>query len=214
MQSLPAELSNILNLAYEAMIAHPQHDLNLGYRRLIYEQLDPGTDIPPQKERDGLKRRVNLAILAAEKVLPFWEKVYPGNGLPQRCLQLARQVLHGQVDDNEAWKQRDLLWAKLVEMGNEDRENQAVQGAGFSAVQVLTAVLRDERFDPGQIDLNLTDADINPDEMDSAFFAAAAYADGAVWDDASDSGKRREFWEWWLKEAAPMVWGTLQNMTS
>jgi len=31
---------------------------------------------------------------------------------------------------------------------------------------------------------DLTDADINPDEMDSAFFAAAAYANGAVWDDA------------------------------
>jgi len=42
--------------------------------------------------------------------------------------------------------------------------------------------------------------------MDSSFFAAAAYAGGAVWDSDSDSLKRREFWEWWLNEAVPMAW--------
>ncbi|MBU7005761.1 Imm5 family immunity protein [Phosphitispora fastidiosa] len=206
MASFPEELSKTLNLAYQAMTAHPQHDLNLGYRWLIYEQLGPGKGESRQTGSDGLKKRVNLAISATEKVLPLWGKVYPGNSLPERCIQLANQVLLGQVDANEAWKQRDLFWDHLVEMGNKDQANQVVHGAGFSAVQVLNAVLRNERFDSRQINLNLTDADVNPDEMDAAFFAAAAYANGAVWDEASDSLKRREFWEWWLKEAVPLAW--------
>ncbi|OPX86540.1 MAG: hypothetical protein A4E53_02973 [Pelotomaculum sp. PtaB.Bin104] len=203
---VPAELIQAIGLAHEAMMAHLQHDLNLGYRRLIWAGLGPHMNSSCQNELIGLKRRVNLAILAAQMVLPIWNKFYPSDDLPYRCIDLARQVLNKNLDENVAWEQRNMFWSKLIDKGNRDQENQVVQGVGFSAVQVLTTALRDEIFEPLKIDLNLTDADIDPEAMDSSFFAAAAYANGAIWNSGSDSLKRQKFWEWWLKEAVPMAW--------
>ena len=60
-------------------------------------------------------------------------------------------------------------------------------------------------------ELHVTDADIDPDDMDASFFAASVYANGAVWNLESGPLLRREFWEWWLKQAVPLSWNSISG---
>ena len=73
-------------------------------------------------------------------------------------------------------------------------------------MQTLTTALRDEVFDRNQIDLEANDSEIDPDEHDSGFCSAAAYSNGPVWAKDSDSGRRKEFWDWWLTDAVLAAW--------
>ncbi|MBW4506868.1 MAG: hypothetical protein KME64_10195 [Scytonematopsis contorta HA4267-MV1] len=63
----------------------------------------------------------------------------------------------------------------------------------------------DEEFEQDDINYDLTDADVDAYESDSSFWAAAAYANGPVWEPMSDATKRLEFWDWWLTTAVPMA---------
>ncbi len=206
MNSLPEKLNRALSQSHEAMLQHPKHDLNLGYRHLIWAEFGISKSLSNQDALIGHKRRTYLAIFSAKHVLPIWNKFYVNNDLSYRSLNLAEKTLNKTIDEETAWKERNMHWERLLEMGNLEEKYQNVHGAGFSAVQALTTSLRDEIFDPSKINLELTDADIDPEEMDASFFASAAQANGAVWDSNSDSLKRKEFWEWWIREAVPNSW--------
>ena len=200
------KLNRALSKAHEAISGHPKHDLDLGYRHLIWAEFGFPKSHSNQDDLMGYKRRTCLAILTARHVLPIWNKFYLNNDLPGRSINLALKMFNEKVEEETAWKERNMSWEQLLEMGNLDEKYQNVHGAGFSAVQALTTSLRDEIFDPLEINLELTDADIDPDEMDASFFASVAFAKGPVWDPDSDSLKRKEFWEWWIKEAVPNAW--------
>ncbi|OYD96307.1 hypothetical protein CDG76_05705 [Nostoc sp. 'Peltigera membranacea cyanobiont' 210A] len=63
------------------------------------------------------------------------------------------------------------------------------------------------------IDFNLTD-NRDTEGNDAAFFAACAYANGAVWETISgksDSARRLEFWLWWLNVAIPSAWEAIEE---
>lgn len=209
MSLLPDILTQELDQAHRVMMLDPQHDVSLGYRRSIWALLGPHMGSPDPNRSIGLRRRVNLAILATQRVLPIWNRVYPCDNLPCHALDFARQVLDKTLADEIAWEWKNSFWSQLVQLGNEDPQNQVVHGVGFSAVQALTATLRDEVFSPSEVDLKLTDADVDPSELDSSFFSAAAYSHGAVWDPYSNSSRRKGFWEWWLKYAVPAAWKTV-----
>ncbi len=196
--SLPTELTQVIKNAQDAVEKHPYHDLNLGYRQAIWAALGPSLKTSQRGGNNaGLKRRAFLAILTTRYVLPIWERVRPEDHILQDLLAEAEQVLTGTVDKETAWNDRDRFWVYFVDMGNEDEKKQIISGVGFAAVHALTVALQDESFDPSNINYNLTDADIDPDEMDSSFFAASTYANGPVSEPDSDAEKRRDFWEWW-----------------
>ncbi len=84
---------------------------------------------------------------------------------------------------------------------------------GCAAVASLDTAIFDENFDPDEIDFNLTD-NRDTEANDVAFFAACAYANGAVWETISgksDSAKRLEFWSWWLNVAVPSAWEVIKD---
>lgn len=69
---------------------------------------------------------------------------------------------------------------------------------GCAAVAALDTAINNKTFDPDDIDFNMTDNQ-DTEGNDSSFFAACAYADGAVWKTVSgehDTTKRLEFWYW------------------
>lgn len=204
--TVPEEIDNIIVKSLEAINSHPQHDLNLGYRRLVWTVFGPHKSIGTHDSQRGLIRRVNLAILTTKYVLPLWENVWPEDSSPQFLLGEAQKVLSGSIPDDDGWTTRNQHWEKYVEAGYEVEEHQIALNVGFSAVQTLTASLQDEVFEPSSIDESLSDAEIDPDQMDSSFFSAAAYSGGAIWETGSSAQKRKAFWEWWLSEAVITAW--------
>ncbi len=51
----------------------------------------------------------------------------------------------------------------------------------------------------------LLDADVDPYELDTTFFASSSYAGGTIWQEESDPIRRKEFWGWYLDQAIPQV---------
>jgi len=49
-------------------------------------------------------------------------------------------------------------------------------------------------------------ADEDHDSHDGPLYACAAYSGDLPWGKRSDPVKRREFWDWWLREAAPAAY--------
>lgn len=207
--SLPKELTQAIENARDAMLRYPQHDIGAGYRHTIWAALGPRADSPQETKSIGLKRRATLAILSTQHVLPLWERARPGDTTPQHILAEAERALNKAVDKQKVWKDRNRYWVQFNDLINENEKNDVIASVGFAAVQALTAALQDERFDPDRIDIHLTDFDIDVEELDASFFAAAAYAHGPIWAPQSSAAKRREFWEWWLKDAVPSVWNAI-----
>ena len=87
-----------------------------------------------------------------------------------------------------------------------DSEEEPAAAVGYSALEALSVAVQDEAFDERAVDLASSDADLDADEIDAALSASVAYANGAILYPGSDHVRRREFWEWWLKEAVPAAW--------
>lgn len=193
-------LDQITAQAITAVYSHPQHDLNLGYRQAIWAAYGSANNY-------GHKKRAILAILTAKSVLPIWNNVWHDDSTPHQILNTAEQVLNGTLNNQIARNYRDEVWTifenKASEQEFQSLEYQKPINAGLAAIAALNTALYDEEFDPDNIDYNLTDADMDAYETDSSFWAAAAYANGPIWEPMSNANKRLEFWDWWLTTAVP-----------
>jgi hypothetical protein len=204
-QSLQLQISDAL----AAMRQHPLNDLNLGWRWAIYTALGPHLFGEDTIDMTGYLRRTALACLSVRKVLPIWEQAKPADRTAHQILAKAEQVLHGKVNPQILSQKPAAYWTlmdSLYYFADENGEDPSYIGVGYGAACALSVALWDEKFDPNHVDYNLTEASFDPYEWDVAFHAAAAYADGAVWEQNSNTVKRREFWEWWLTEALPKAW--------
>ncbi|MEU6402925.1 Imm5 family immunity protein [Streptomyces sp. NPDC046985] len=68
------------------------------------------------------------------------------------------------------------------------------------------AVNRDALVGEFSADPELSEMDMDSEDWDPSFFASVAMAGGAVWEESGDSEKRREFWHWYLEDAAPRAY--------
>jgi hypothetical protein len=211
--SLPNILIEELERAKVVVLQHPQHDLALGQRQTIWNLMGSKTDVPDRRNL-GYRRRVNLAIQSTRHVLPIWEAIWSEDPTPQRILVEAEQVLNGTTDLEQAWVDRNQFWVYALDLSNTQEAYHTDSFVAFSAVQALTTALTDEIFDPCHIDKTLTDADIDPEELDASFCAAVAFSRGAVWTENSDASKRQQFWNWWLEDAVPSAWESVQLPSS
>lgn len=186
-----------------AVVAHPQHDLRLGLRQRVWVALGPrqhGADVSI-----GRVRRIALAHEAATKVLPIWTKAVPDDRMPEAVLRAADRFCSQTIAMRDAWEERNLYWQYFVEKSCADERLQIACAVGFAAVQTLTVVLEDEKFDPASMNESLTDQEIDADDLDAAFFSAAAFAGGPVWVPESNALLRYDFWMWWLGAAAHLM---------
>lgn len=199
---LPANLVSLIDQSHLALAGDPVHDLRLGYRRAIWAALGPrGSAALACAESLGWRRRVDLASESVRFVLPLWNAHWPDDDTPRWLLSAAHQVLLGTLNRLEAEQIRQ-RWFDVPLPENASRDQQIAWEVLHAADQVLAAALWDERFDPGDVDLAVTDLDVNPDELDASYFAAFAYSGGGIWEKKSNSSRRR-FWEWWLTIAVP-----------
>lgn len=194
--AIPSGLQNLIQQALESVYRHPQHDLNLGYRHAIWAAFGD----------NGHLRRTAIAVSTVRHVLPIWNRRFKNDDRPQQVLTLAEKVISGDVSKAEAEKESQNLWREMQQLGY-DNSSMAFT-VGCAAVASLDTAIFDENFDRDEIDFNLTD-NRDTEGNDAAFFAACAYANGAVWETVSgksDSAKRLEFWSWWLNVAVPTAW--------
>jgi hypothetical protein len=153
-----------------------------------------------------------LAIAAVERVLPPWDGHFPGDDWPRRMIDAARGYLAGSVSFEEAERAWVEGWSRGDSVNNESFDRGDEQGIDlalvcYAASRAVFAALYDERFDPGRAaGSGEEDGEIEPDEQDAAYIAAAAVAGGYLKDPRSDKAARREFWEWYLAEAVPAAW--------
>ena len=167
--------------------------LEVGARRAIWAALGGRDD-------SGRRARTILAISASEHVHPIWKAVWPEDPLPERLIDLARQLLLRAVDPQRASREADSAQNRLDALAARSLDAPAV-AAGYSAHRALFCALYDEAFDPNDVDVDALDEDTQPDERDSSFLAAVACSGCPHWDPASRNEERRTFWLWWLGEA-------------
>jgi hypothetical protein len=222
--ALPQNLQRTIAEAHTALIEHPQHALLPIYRQHIYEALGavhhPYEPLDPRAHRI----RVTLDLLTVRRVLPIWQAERPDFPWPQRLVEIAEAVLNGSVSREEARDEADAASALLEEvqdvedgvanahdLANGETLSNLIRFSGVSlpafyvceaAVETLFVASGLFRFDLGDSSPEETDADMDPWSSDTAHWASTAYA-GRVWEPSSDPVKRKEFWEWWLKEAVP-----------
>lgn len=204
--SLPGVLIQAIEWAHVAVRKHPQHDLSLGYRQAIWAAMGPRQRPSAAVNPVGLERRTTLAVEATRHVLPIWQQRFPNDTTPQQILDEVDRLLDGQVTIQQATDDRGNFWEYFDELVYQDEDNTNAASVGTAAVQALSAAIFDEDFPANNIDYQRVDKGTDPYELDASFYAAAAYAGGAVWEETSSSAKRREFWEWWLNEAVPSAY--------
>jgi hypothetical protein len=149
----------------------------------------------------GRAARARLARDAVRHVLPLWEAQRPGDGDPERLLDMVEPVLAGSVDEAEVREAAGKLWGHVdnmvVTLGPEFPFH-----VGYAASKALLAAMFDEPLDATDANPDRTDAGRDPRQLDTAFIASTAAADGSPWIPDSDPVRRRTFWEWWLGAAA------------
>lgn len=209
---LPDNLIKTIQEAQRAVEIHPWHDLNLGYRQMIWNLFGSYTRRKPGPypltiqlhKSQGLQRRTRLAILSVQRVLSAWENSgiissYP----PRQILFDAEQVLAGQIDQTLPLEKLRHYSAIEIWYGIELRKPEAMVSEVYAAA---VAALFDETFDPLSIDTEFLDVDIGFEKWDASIHAANVYSGGVLWYDTCDYEKRLEFWQWWLSEAVPEAW--------
>lgn len=206
----PKALSQLISEASLAVHNHPQHDLDLGYRQAIWAALGALGGVSNAIGGIGHKRRAILAVFTARKVMPIWERTWPNDKRPSQILTKAEQLVHGSEDVKAATEYGDQFWT-WIEQSIGAYEDKIPVYVGASAVKALFVALQDEQFEYTDINFQRTDADVDVYDLDASYFAAAAYANGSIWEPESDSAKRRKFWEWWLNEAVPSAWSAVSG---
>ncbi|BAZ16818.1 hypothetical protein NIES4071_86960 [Calothrix sp. NIES-4071] len=200
---IPSTLQKLIVDGLSSVRSHPSHDLNLGYRHAIWSAF--GDD------ENGHRCRTFLAIETVRHVLPIWNKKFPHDDRPEYILNIAEKKLAGTISTEVAEKESERLWNSMQQLGYGGHGMAFT--VGCAAVAALNTAIDDETFDPDDIDFNLTDNE-DTEGNDSSFFAACAYADGAVWKTIAgehDANKRLEFWHWWLTQAVPAAWSTVED---
>lgn len=171
------------------------HDLWLGLRQLLYRSLGL-----PRLTGLGYRRRVLLAALTAEYVLPLWSRKHPKDHRPQRMLQASRAFAAGDRAAKADERARLTFWDDLVAVSYREKDQRAA-AAGMCAVQAARVAFFDDGVPEGEIDEGLRDNMVDADDMDYALFASAAASGGAFWEPRSNANLRKRFWLWWLESA-------------
>jgi hypothetical protein len=151
-------------------------------------------------DRIGHRRRVKLATLSVEKVLPLWNSLLPSDNTPVRALELADKVMTGNMSRDVVDKEAGSLWSHVDDILWRHEDMQSIAMVGYGAIQVIRGAMSDDHFLLESCE-GASDSELEPYDYDSSFLAAIAYSGGATWEAGSNSQKRFEYWTWWLTSA-------------
>jgi hypothetical protein len=163
------------------LVAVPDGHLPLPLRRQVRAALG------------GRSLRADLAIASAQRVLSIWSAAGVGD-LAGRILADAARVQTGALSREDGRHLSD-VYRSDCEALDSQRIGLPAFYAAYAAAAALSAALDDEVSDSHG---RQSDSDLDPDEWEAALWASAAWSGGFPWENGSDSGRRREFWRWWL----------------
>jgi hypothetical protein len=131
---------------------------------------------------------------------------------PGYLLEMAMTVLHRTSDAELVRVEHKLaLYRDMLDNGGIESLglNREAADAWLAANEALFEALGSYRIsrepEPYEEIDEEADADIDPWSSDTARWAVNSYAGGGS-DEDSNLAKRKEFWEWWLREAIPAAW--------
>jgi hypothetical protein len=197
-------LTESTDLALLSMLGHPAYRLSLVNRAQIWLAMEPD-DADGVKVRLGYRRRVKLATLCTQKIIKLWEDALPDNRLPHKLLSWARECVEGKLDPEAVRDKQNEAWAILESLLYSDQIKWAM-GAGFAAAATVGVALSDENFDAEADESNDGDRAVDLYDWDAAIFASLAYSREAYVDEPMSRLLRKDFWEWYLKEAVPAAY--------
>lgn len=187
-------LSETQARAMKAVEEHAEHQLELGWRQMIWAEIGERAT-PENKLTAPHRQRIELAVAGVRRVLPLWHQRYPDSDIPDVALKAIDEIVKGgEVDHSETF---DELWEGVIHLSTEDPGVEVA--VGFAAVQALSVAMYDEFFDAGDLNQDLEDSD-DPESQDSAYWAAVAAANGPPGSPESSPEQRLEFWKCWLTE--------------
>lgn len=194
------QLRQALEDAERGLAGAPGGQLPLRLRRAIWKALG---DDGPTPGSSGHRRRATLDLLAAEQVKPVWEQAYPSDPAVDEVLDAARQVLAGERSVQSADDFGGRAQVQFLDRMSKD-EQYAAGCVGYAACAALFTAAHDRSYEDLPADAD--DYDLDSDDWDAGFEAALAYSGGEVGDPAASGERRREFWQWYLREAVPAAW--------
>jgi hypothetical protein len=219
---IPPEVQKLLNSALADMSVDPRHQLMPVRRLPIYQALQAAS-VPGTSDRV----RGWLALLAARRVLPLWQRAMPlyedddpdergveANKLAEHFLARAEGVIRGTVDRDVARKEDSDYWYVVGNIELEIFEaREETDGPFFYAFFALDAAYKALHEALGYEQLGRLkgwETRFACDAASSAVIAASGGGD-VVEGPPIDPQKRLEFWEWWLTSAIPAAWEAGQN---
>lgn len=195
-----AHMLEFLDDMKRSVLERPDGALTLGRRQSLW------SEITREYPDESHFRQASLGYVVCNHTIATWESLSiepTDHRLYHRFRDLCREVLLGELSHDAAWKRFvDLdCHAGCVEFSencNGSFALQAVRAACAGALQPAVV--------PTPINLELTDADIDPDTLDSHFLTSCVIACGPTWENSSDSNLRRRFWIDWLEKLYPLAY--------
>jgi hypothetical protein len=141
-------------------------------------------------------------ILAAQKVLPIWEAAFPSDDMPIKLLYAsAKHLLQpGEITISE--KDMWVFISYLDGISSLDEEDSSPAYVGYTCWVTASKVLLGIGIPPEC----KPETELDMEEWDASFHGSIAYSGGAVWDEGGGNPvKRREYWEWFFREAIPQA---------
>src|SRR5262245_33757779 len=85
--------------------------LSLKARKCIWVAMGPAMEpLLPLKEQVGARRRIQLARLSVEYVLPVWSRRWPNDDGPKQMLVISDALIENSIGRDVAQKQKDQFW--------------------------------------------------------------------------------------------------------
>jgi hypothetical protein len=184
-----------LEQARHEVLQHEKHELSYRTRIELLRLLGPVDHTKEFPMGEGKRRRIQLAVRVATKVVPAWKRDFQTNAL-EELLSSIDQCLAGTRSVALVRQETDALRGGL---DNDHHGKDQAYLAGRAANQVGWVCVFDEILEP---DEGITEEELyrreDPDQFDCAFFAACSWANGLPNGVHFDSHAYREFWLWYL----------------
>lgn len=178
------------------VLAAPDGNLRLDRRAVLWEVLAAMADA-----RTSYLRRVRLNAMCVRHVLGRWRERFPHDDSVEQMLQLAEDVVAGEIDPDAAIAERDRFYVDVVEI--REYGDPSAMFVGLAAANTVVEALVEDNGDA--IPQAEDDEDLDPEAYDTSYLCASAAARGLDRRPA-DIEARRAFWLWYLDEAIPEIY--------
>lgn len=186
-----------------AIKIEPMHHLPLPLRKKLWLAFGP-IELGKHeiaRRTSAYQKRITLALLSCEKVLPIWKKLIPGSDIPEKALQYAAEYLNDSSDADATEEKLNSLYGGLQNTEGLTDEQINATMVGYACIYAAYLTIFDESCE------DIEKLDQHYDAWETSMHAAGAYSGGFPWLDnpKSDPQKLYEFWTWYLDEAEKLA---------